>query len=107
MQDSLHPLCLFILHVQDDLGLAVIDDTLAVLPVIQSKEVVQILCGKDAGSGVSPDDLGNLQYEFRCKPVAGCTDELPDLIDKDGFLFGTVFLRFIPDIIQGNEHADR
>ena len=40
MQDSLHPLCLFILHVQDDLGLAVIDDTLAVLPVIQSKEVV-------------------------------------------------------------------
>ena len=57
MQDGFHSLRLFILHIENDLGLAVVDDAFAVFSVIQSKEVVQILRGKDAGSGVSPDDL--------------------------------------------------
>lgn len=106
MQDSLHPLCLFILHVQDDLGLAVIDDTLAVLSVIQSKEVVQILCGKDAGSGVSTDDLGNLSTNSAASRLLDAPMSCQTSSTKMAF-FGTVFLRFIPDIIQGNEHADR
>ena len=61
VQDLFDTLRLFIFHVEDDFGLAVIDDSFSVLAVIQGKKVVEVLGGKDGRTAVATDGPGGIR----------------------------------------------
>ena len=95
------------LQIQDDLVLGIVNDGPSVLAVLQTEEVAEVLGGCNGCAAVAADDLENLQTELRCHPVGGGADELPDLVDHDGLLLGSVGLDVVPDIVQGDHHANR
>lgn len=93
------------LQVQDDFVLGVVDDGPAVLAVLQAKEVGQVLGGCDSSPTKAPDDLEDFQTELRSQTGGAGADQLPNLVDEDGFPLGAVRLDLVPHIIQGDEHA--
>ena len=86
-------------------GLRVVDNALAVLTVFQSKEVVQILAGADSADTEGSCCLKDLKNQFSSISIAVGTDELPTFINENGFFLGAVGFGFVPDIIEGYEHA--
>ena len=107
LQDIPNIVGLVRLKVQDDLVLGIVDDGPAVLTVLQTEEVTEVLGSCDGCAAVAADDLEYLQAELRRHPIGGGTDELPDLVDHDGLLFGSVGFDVVPDIVQGDHHAHR
>ena len=105
MEDRLDAPCLFLLQIEQDFGFGVVDDALAVFAVLQSKEIVDVLGGADGAAAVTADDLKNLQDKFRGQAIAVGADELPALVDEYGLFLRTVLLGFVPDEIEGDEHA--
>ena len=91
MQNCADALGFLILQIQNYFRLRVVDDALAVFAVLQREEVIEILRRTDGRAAVAADDLENLQHKFRCQTVAAGADELPALVDEDGFFLGTVF----------------
>ncbi len=77
---------LIVLKVQNDLGLGIIDDTLAVLAVVKGEEVVQVLGRRDRSAAIATDDFEDLQAKLSGHGIAPGTNQLPDLIDKDSVL---------------------
>ena len=106
VQGILYPHRLFVLQVQDDLCLRIVDDAFPEPPAIQVEEVVQVLAGTDRRAAVAPDGLEYLQNEIPRKPCARCPGagkQLPAFINEDSLLLGTVLLRPVPDeIMIGN-----
>lgn len=76
MEDRLDAPCLFLLQIEQDLGLGVVDDALAIFPVLQSEEVVDVLGSADGRPAVTADDLEDFQDKFRSQTVAVGADEL-------------------------------
>lgn len=56
MEDGLDPLGLLVLQIEQNFRLGVVDDTLAILTVLQGKEVVKVLGGADGGAAVTAPD---------------------------------------------------
>ena len=71
----------------------------------QGQKIVQVLRGTDQAAPVSPDGFCQLQDGFSCLSVAAGADQLPALVDKDRLLGRAVLLGFVPDEIEGDEHA--
>ena len=107
MQDRLDTPRLLFFQVEQDLGFGIVDNALAVLAVLQRKEVVDVLRCADGGAAVAADDFENLQHELCGKAVAVCADELPALVDEDRLFLGTVLLRLIPYVVQRHKHPHR
>lgn len=57
VEDILDALRLLVLQIEDYLGLAVVDDSLSILAVLQREEIVEVLCGADRTAAVAPDDF--------------------------------------------------
>ena len=107
MEDRLDAPCLFLLQIEQDLGLGVVDDALAIFPVLQSEEVVDVLGSADGRPAVTADDLEDFQDKFRSQTVAVGADELPALVDENGLFLRPVLLGLVPDEIQRHKHPHR
>ena len=100
MEDILHTLGFLVFQIEDNLSFRIVDDAFTVFAVLQGEKVVEVLGGADCRSAVTTDDLEDLQYKLRCQTVGRRADELPCFINEDSFFGGTVFLRFVPNIVQ-------
>ena len=105
LQGVLNANGLIILKVQDDFCFGIIDDALTILTAFKGKEVIQVLGSCNGSTTIATDNFENLQAELSSKGVTAGTYELLDFVNEDGLLLCSVFLRFIPDIVQSNEHA--
>ena len=106
IQRILYAKCFVILQIENDFCLSIIDDSFTVLAPIQAEKVVEVLCCSNSGTTVSPDDLEYLQTEFGGQGITPGTNHLPDLINEDCFLLGSIFFRFIPHEVQHEKHTN-
>ena len=75
--------------------------------VLQTEEIRQILRCGNGRSAEAADNLEYLKAKLCGHAVGAGADQLPNLVDKDGFAFSAVGLYLIPHIIQCDEHAHR
>ena len=88
MQGLLNPFRFIIFQVENDLCLAVVDDTFAKATFIQIEEIVEVLAREDRRASIPTYRFCNLQEEIAgqsCACGAGAGKELPAFIDEDGF----------------------
>ena len=101
----MYSLCFLIFKVQNDFCFAVVDNAFSVLAVIKSKEVVKVLRCTYGRAAVTANDFEDFKHKFCGKMIARATDELPTLVDIDGFFNRSVFLCFIPNVVKCHKHT--
>ena len=111
MEDALHSSGFIVLQIQNDLRLGNIQDAFAKSAPVK---VADILRSCNSCAAIATDDFEDFLDPFSGQRlcvirVTGIvvSDQLPRLINEDGFLLGAILLCLIPYIVQSNEHAHR